>query len=270
MANPQSEDGHIDIANEIAEALMKVNLSAYESRVLWFLFRKTYGWKKKTDWISLSQFSECLCLDKRLVHRAIKELSSKGMIVIERDDGIRVRYGFQKDYEKWNTSSKKKPHVKKFEPIQMDNKESSSKRMMSSKGMITVIERDDEPSSKGIPTKDTITKDTITKDKEQVPDWVPKDTFIEFIEMRRKLRRPLLEKSYPRFFKSLQKLCNETRASPEDIINQSIINSWQGIFPLKTGGNGNGSGHRGSPGTSFLETRGARSDGQPYPADREY
>jgi len=33
-ANPQAEDGHIDIANEIAEALMKVNLSAYESRIL--------------------------------------------------------------------------------------------------------------------------------------------------------------------------------------------------------------------------------------------
>jgi phage replication O-like protein O len=131
MASPQIEEGYTPIANEIAEALMKINLSAYESRVLWFLFRKTYGWGKKTDWISLSQFSKCIGIDRRLVHRAVKSLSSKKMIVIERDDGIRIRYGFQKDYDKWKVSSKK----------------------------MTVIKGDDLLSSKEIPTKETITKE---------------------------------------------------------------------------------------------------------------
>lgn len=152
MANPQAEDGHIDIANDIAEALMKINLSAYESRVLWFLFRKTYGWKKKTDWIALSQFSGCIGLDRRLIHRALKSLSDRKMIVIERDDGIRVRYGFQKDYDKWISDVPKKSHIKTI-PIHAVIQKPSSK------GMTTVIERDDELSSKGTPTKDTITKD---------------------------------------------------------------------------------------------------------------
>ena len=128
MASPQSENGHIDIANEIAEALMKVNLSAYESRVLWFIFRKTYGWKKKTDWLSLSQFSKCIGLDRRLIHRAIKSLSSKKMIVINRDDKNRISYGFQKNYDRWQL------------------KRVSSKKMT-------------RLSSKEIPTKDTVTKD---------------------------------------------------------------------------------------------------------------
>jgi len=57
MANPQPENGHTDIANEIIEALWKINLSSYEWRVLLYLLRKTYGWHKKTDQISLSQFS---------------------------------------------------------------------------------------------------------------------------------------------------------------------------------------------------------------------
>ena len=43
MANPQSENGHIDIANEIGEALSRINFSAYESRILWVIWRKTYG-----------------------------------------------------------------------------------------------------------------------------------------------------------------------------------------------------------------------------------
>lgn len=113
---------------------MRVNLSAYETRVLWFLFRKTYGWKKKTDWITLSQFSLCIGLDRRLIHRALKELSSKKMIVIERDDGKRLRYGFQKNYEKWKLSSKK----------------------------MTVIDSDDQLSSIQIPTKETIQKKETT------------------------------------------------------------------------------------------------------------
>lgn len=127
---PQLENGYTPIANEIVEALMKVNLSPYESRVLWFLFRKTYGWNKKTDRIALSQFSERIGLDRRLVHRAIRKLSSKKMIVINKDDTFKIRYGFQKDYRKWKLSSKK----------------------------MTVINRDDEVSSVEIPTKETIQK----------------------------------------------------------------------------------------------------------------
>ena len=136
MASPQIENGHTQIANEIIEALMRINLSAYESRVLWCIIRKTYGFKKKTDWIALSQFAKNTGLDRRLVHRALKKLSSKEMIVIYKDDSNKVRYGFQKNYEKWIVSSKKMTTLKL-----------SSKEMM-------------EVSSKEIPTKETITKES--------------------------------------------------------------------------------------------------------------
>jgi|ADurb_Leu_01_Slu_FD_contig_101_408048_length_1942_multi_2_in_0_out_0_3 phage replication O-like protein O len=152
MANPQAENGHIDIANEIAEALMKVNLSAYESRILWFIFRKTYGWNKKEDWISLSQFSMCTGLDRRLVHRAIKSLSSKKMIVINKDDSNHITYGFQKNWEKWDVSSKKMTVINRDDGL-------------SSKEMTRV-------SSKEIPTKDTLTKDTLTKDNKDIVEIV--------------------------------------------------------------------------------------------------
>ena len=108
MASPQKEDGYTRIANEIMEALCQVNLSPHESRVLWFLLRKTYGWGKKSDWITLSQFSKSVGLDRRHVWRTLKNLSAKkGMIVISRDDKSRPTYGFQKDYSKWRMSSRK-------------------------------------------------------------------------------------------------------------------------------------------------------------------
>lgn len=150
MANPQAENGHVDIANEIVEALWKVNLSSYETRVLWYLFRKTYGWKKKTDRIALSQFSKDIGIDRRLVHRAIKGLSSKKMIVIYKDDRGYVTYGFQKNYEYWHLSSKK----------------------------MTVIRTDDKPVSKSM-TK-VSSKEIPTKEKKET---IQKTKYGEFVEL---------------------------------------------------------------------------------------
>src|SRR3990167_10488390 len=101
MASPQKDNGYTPIADEIVEALMMINLSGNEHRGLWFIFRKTYGFNKKTDWLSLSQFSKALFWDRRLIHRAITKLKQKNMLVIQTDDRNRLRYGFQKDYEKW-------------------------------------------------------------------------------------------------------------------------------------------------------------------------
>jgi phage replication O-like protein O len=97
MASPQLENGYTPVANEILEALVKINISPYESRVLWFVIRKTYGWHKKTDWISLSQIVEGTGIAKPNVCRTIKSLTGKNIIV--RPDSKHV--GLQKDYEKW-------------------------------------------------------------------------------------------------------------------------------------------------------------------------
>lgn len=101
MANPQAEDGHCDIANEIVEALYKVNLSAYESRLLWFIFRKTYGWHKKSDRISYSQFGET-GLKWSHIARTLKRLKSRNMITIT-GTRYKLEYAFQKDWELWKS-----------------------------------------------------------------------------------------------------------------------------------------------------------------------
>ena len=102
MANPQSENGHADIANEILEALCKINLSSYQSRVLNAIFRKTYGWNKKSDWISNSQLVELTELKKQHVSRALSELKKRNMIIRE---GFNT--SFQKDYDQWQELPRK-------------------------------------------------------------------------------------------------------------------------------------------------------------------
>ncbi len=150
MASPQKENGHVDIANEVIEALARLLLSPDEWRCLLFIIRKTWGWHKKEDWISLSQFYQGTSIRKPHVCRAISKLvlrnvvtrSGNGITRIGNDYGI--TYGFQKDYEKWKALPK---------------------RATLPKQVMSVTQTGNEPLPKQVPTKET-SKNTITKEKD--------------------------------------------------------------------------------------------------------
>jgi len=146
MANPQSENGHTDIANEILEALCKVNLSSYQNRVLMAVFRKTYGWNKKKDWISNSQIVDLTGLKKQHVSRALSELKKRNMIIREGFDT-----SFQKDYEQW------KELPKKVTVTSTGNSVTSTGNSVTSTG-----------AHKRNYTKETIQKKTFMSDSEEI------------------------------------------------------------------------------------------------------
>lgn len=96
MASPQLEDGYTPIANEILEALARTNLSAYQSRILSAILRKTYGYHKKEDCISNSQLVELTGLHKQHVWRTLGDLKNRNLVTKR---GYFV--GFNKDYTQW-------------------------------------------------------------------------------------------------------------------------------------------------------------------------
>ena len=108
-ADPRPEDGHVDIANELVEQLCRVNLTAYESRVLWFIFRKTYGWHKERDRISYSQFEKGTRLTHRHIGRTLRKLEARNM-VIGTPLGNSRAYSIQNDYTKWKTVPNEVPN----------------------------------------------------------------------------------------------------------------------------------------------------------------
>jgi isopropylmalate/homocitrate/citramalate synthase len=123
-------------------------------RVLMFLLRKTYGWKKKKDWISISQFLDGTGLsDRRYAHRALKSLENKNMVVICRDDKKHPTYGFQKDYERWKLPSLSDDTLKCM-AIQRERRKRKS------------ASTDDRVSPLQAPTKETLTKEPV-KEKEE-------------------------------------------------------------------------------------------------------
>lgn len=75
---------------------MQTNLSSYQYRVLWAIWRKTYGFHKKEDRISISQIVKMTNLHQAHVSRTIRELLIRNMVV-KRGEFI----GFQKYPSKW-------------------------------------------------------------------------------------------------------------------------------------------------------------------------
>lgn len=140
MDTPQLENGFTKIANEILEKLSQTYISANEWQVLIVILRRTYGFNKKSDWISNSQFSEATGIAKSNVTRVLNRLEKK-RIVIRTDNTL----SFNKNYAEWEdkklseqiTPKKLSKQITKV--IQTDNK---------------VIQTDNKKLSEQIPTKE--------------------------------------------------------------------------------------------------------------------
>jgi len=142
MANPQKENGHIQIATQIYEAFCKIRINGEARQVLDFIIRKTYGFHKKEDKIALSQFCLGTGLRKPTICKALNKLKSMKLI-IQIDNGDINIYRFNKDFDTWEALPKKITLPKKRMSITQKGNASLPK-----KGH----------------TIDNTTKDTITKD----------------------------------------------------------------------------------------------------------
>jgi hypothetical protein len=65
-----------------------------------FIIRKTYGWNKKSDWISLSQFHERTNIPIPHICRAL-QLLQKQNIITKGGNRVNPKYSVQKDYDSW-------------------------------------------------------------------------------------------------------------------------------------------------------------------------
>lgn len=197
VANPQP-DQYTKISNEIIEALARIRIPGEAMQVLWVVFRKTYGWNKKADRISMSQISEMTGLKRPTVARALKRLLEYGVIkkdntVIQNDNIIINKLLFNKDYDQWNMPEKKSGCYPKCQHpvIKKDN--------------TTVIQND----NKGVIQNDTYnkkvkesTKDTSTKEKNST-------SIFGFEDVWHKYPRRVGKKEALRHFKATVKTGND-------------------------------------------------------------
>lgn len=157
MANPQIENGYTKISNELLDAIIRQKLSGHEFRIAMLVIRKTYGYNKKQDAISLSQMAKSVGISKIRCSQVINRLQLQKIVTVtENINGIVKKYLFNKDYEQWVTVTEKCNRIRKVnEPLRKS---------------VTL------PLQKTVTTKESI-KDNIQKKKEKDKDIVKNGIF---------------------------------------------------------------------------------------------
>lgn len=120
-ADIQLEDGGwTRIHNRIWELLAQTNLTSREFRCLMFLFRQTYGYQKKSDAISLTQWANGTGIQKHHVKASLQRLEDRQIILRiagKVGRGNTATYAFNKYFEQWITDAETTQKVPTGVPI---------------------------------------------------------------------------------------------------------------------------------------------------------
>jgi len=100
-ANPRVEDGYVQIANELIDAMISYPFKNSELKIVLIIIRKTYGWKKKKDRLSFSQISKLSRVSIRHTKRVIKKLVLDNVVLKEKIANNNI-LGLNKDYYSWS------------------------------------------------------------------------------------------------------------------------------------------------------------------------
>ncbi|HBW7590735.1 TPA: replication protein [Klebsiella pneumoniae] len=227
------DDGFTRIANELLEAVMRAGLSQHQLLVFMAVMRKTYGFNKKSDWVSNEQLSEltgilphkCSAAKSVLVKRGI--LTQTGRVI-----------GINKTVSEWSSlpvkGKEKKPYLKKVTLPE------SGKKSLPESGNAYYPNK---VNTKDKHTKDN--KDNINNPPKspravsfdalavQLPDWLSAEIWSSWVAYRRDLKKPIKSQQTVTQAINLLDRCRLNGYSPEEIINQSIANGWQGLFEPK-------------------------------------
>lgn len=101
MPAAQLEDGYTRIANDILEAMAATKLSAIHYRIIFIIWRYTYGFQRKEHAISLQFLATATGYDKRQLQRELKKLEDMKIIYQEVESGKARTIGFNKNTDEW-------------------------------------------------------------------------------------------------------------------------------------------------------------------------
>lgn len=227
------DDGFTRIANELLEAVMRAGLSQHQLLVFMAVMRKTYGFNKKSDWVSNEQISvltgilphKCSAAKSTLVKRGI--LTQTGRVI-----------GINKAVSEWSSlpvkGTEKRPYLKKV--------------TLPDSGKKSLPESGNAYYPNQVNTKDKHTKDnkdninnppkspravSFDASAVQLPDWLSAEIWSSWVAYRRDLKKPIKSQQTVTQAINLLDRCRLNGYSPDEIINQSIANGWQGLFEPK-------------------------------------
>ena len=169
----------------------------------------------------------------------LKLLIAKGFIIALEDGIIVIRHWKQNNYIQ-NDRRKDTIYQSQLEALTVNN----GIYEMDTKCIHTVSEADTQDSiDKNSKDKGSKGKDSIKPPKRSTT-YFPNDeslnqAFLDYLEMRKQIKKPMTDRAVELAIKKLEELSALPFSNSMDndlairILNQSVMNSWQGLFPLK-------------------------------------
>jgi phage replication O-like protein O len=207
---PQLEDGHTRIANELLEAIISFDFSKRQYKVVLFVLRKTYGWNKKADVMSLSQIMEGTGLDRANCSRTLAELGEM-KVLLKQQQAAGNLVELNKKYKQWVVLPNQQPVAKTATKV-------LPKRQFAVVEMAT--------------TKDTTKRQLKTRENFSLPEFIPADAWEGFVSMRNAIKKPMTDRAITIALNKL-KAWHEAGFSVAAILDQSTFNRWQDLYTPK-------------------------------------
>lgn len=169
----------------------------------------------------------------------LKLLIVKGFIIALEDGIIVIRHWKQNNYIQ-NDRRKDTVYQDQLAALTVNNGiyEVDTKCIQSISKMYPQDSIDKNSKDKGSKGKDSI------KPPKRAATYFPNDeklnqAFLDYLEMRKQIKKPMTDRAVELAIKKLEELSTVPFSDSMDndlaiqILNQSVMNSWQGLFPLK-------------------------------------
>lgn len=257
MSSPQTENGYTDttIANELLESFYQSDFNGSEFRVLLFVIRSTYGYRKKAHAMSYQFIANGTGLTRRSVIRTVKQLVCKKALVVTNLSLVTEHssakanpntISLNKNYLQWKTGKAVSDQSLVSENVtdgdqsgqtvvsnRSPNKEKLKKKKKKQKGNKELLEKGRVNSRANRPVKKPAKPNA--NNYCVLPDWMIHEIhglWYDFRLHRREIIKPLTPQTEKKLIAELERL-KVLGYPPDQVIDQSIRNGWAGLFELK-------------------------------------
>lgn len=228
MSLPQTEDGFTRLANELLDAIIKFDFTKRQYAVLLAVVRKTYGYNKKSDALSIYQISVMTGIDRADTSRAVSELHA--MNVLTKAETGRMAHGqivpeisINKDYETWSTDGKS-PSVTTDAKTPPVAKHHQWQNTTNTDGVLPT-----PPVAKHHTHKDNYTKDIKDKgfnaQQQLLEDGVESEFVDAFLAIRKAKKKPLTLIAY----NAMRREVTKAGWTMPEAVQIVCENTWQGF-----------------------------------------
>ena len=257
--NNKAGQGMTDFT-QVPNKLITLKIPPAEKAILLVIARFTYGYQRIQCEMSLAQIAEYTDLSRRTVYKLVADLEKKGFLSVVRGkaDGINTLNSYQlidlysgenislgreeislgvgknlhggrENISPSKESIKEKDNIPPIVPPSGDVSGSSPASQSHVEPAKTT-----EPDSKSAEPKPAKAKRTSAELTIEVPVSVNSTAWVEFVQHRKDIKKPLTEKACEKLFKLLAQFDAPTQQA---MIDKSIESRWTGIFELKNRAN---------------------------------